>query len=67
MAQDRELTVKESAAFACVTTQTIWNWILAEKLPAHRVETKNGRNKRGKGVEWRIYASDLAEYLAKRG
>lgn len=67
MLQDKELTVNEVAAFAGVHKQTVWNWILGDKLPAHRLDTKDGRNKRGKGVEWRIYASDLAEFMSKRG
>lgn len=66
MLQDKELTVNEVAAFAGVHKQTVWNWILGNKLPAHRIETREGRNTKGKGVEWRVYASDLAQFMSNR-
>lgn len=66
--KDAELTVKEVAAYCGVNKQTVWNWLLAkpQKLKGHRVETAPDRKKTGSGVEWRIYASDLAEFIENR-
>lgn len=59
---DKEMTVKEVAGFCGVHQNTVWNWIHSGKINAHRISEKEGR-----GVEWRIFASDVVQVMIKKG
>lgn len=63
---DRELTVKEVSAFCGVHINSVWTWLKNGKLKGYRIETAEGRNANGKGVEWRVKSSDLVEFIMDR-
>lgn len=63
---DKELDAFDVSVLCDVHINTVWRWIKTGKLKASRRETAEGRRNTGKGVAYRIKASDLAEFMEKR-
>jgi len=55
------MTVDQAAEFLAVIPQTVRDYINAGKLKAHKLG--NGTGKRSRRREWRIWKSDLVDFV----